>query len=258
MKNFIFTFLIIFSHISVFSQTDWYFETFESSTIPNGWTGNNWTFDGSSAVKPHDAGGSQLKSPMFLVSDMVDKPIKILVRLERDDSSTSICAPSMSVIFVGNHSGAISSYSIRSETESCDTRDLSIGVNAWTIVELDLPATTDDSLYLYFSPSFFTGVFGNVYLGYFKIEGPTMNPTSILNHGNSMTKIYPNPVKDKLFFTGNESVESYSIVNSIGMVVRDKTKINNLSVDVSELISGVYYVLVWKDNEIVKNYKITK
>lgn len=62
-------------------------------------------------------------------------------------------------------------------------------------------------------------------------------------------RIYPNPAKDVIYFS--ETVENFSLINSIGQVVitTEQTK----QINVSELATGVYYMLFTMQNgQVVK------
>ena len=61
--------------------------------------------------------------------------------------------------------------------------------------------------------------------------------------------IYPNPTTNYLFIEGNENPISISIYNLLGVEVIS-TK-NTDKVDVSELHSGMYFIEINNDNEVL-------
>lgn len=56
--------------------------------------------------------------------------------------------------------------------------------------------------------------------------------------------LYPNPVQNMLYFTGNETVESAQICNILGQVIRNYNDIRDNSINVEDLTSGVYLISV--------------
>ncbi len=77
-----------------------------------------------------------------------------------------------------------------------------------------------------------------------------------INELNSLLNIYPNPAKDQLFIETEVEVEEVSIFDVYGR--RQQTTINGqqtLSIDVSNLSNGVYFVKVKsKNNEVIKRF----
>ena len=67
----------------------------------------------------------------------------------------------------------------------------------------------------------------------------------------SSYQLYPNPAKDKLYITTNdyEYVEEISIYNLSGVLIYKETDFNNKSVDVSNMVSGVYFIKIKTENE---------
>ena len=67
----------------------------------------------------------------------------------------------------------------------------------------------------------------------------------------SSYQLYPNPAKDKLYITTNdyEYIEEISIYNLSGVLIYKETDFNNKSVDVSDMVSGVYFIKVKTENE---------
>jgi hypothetical protein len=56
--------------------------------------------------------------------------------------------------------------------------------------------------------------------------------------------IYPNPVENTLFFTGEETIVNAQICNVLGQVVRNYADIRGNSINVENLVSGVYLISV--------------
>ncbi|MEP6803832.1 MAG: glycosyl hydrolase family 18 protein [Flavobacterium sp.] len=65
--------------------------------------------------------------------------------------------------------------------------------------------------------------------------------------GIANINVYPNPTQDALFFSSEISGANVSIINSEGGATVSSQTVNNNSVDVSALKSGIYLVLVEKD-----------
>ncbi|WP_394772843.1 glycosyl hydrolase family 18 protein [Flavobacterium sp.] len=65
--------------------------------------------------------------------------------------------------------------------------------------------------------------------------------------GIANINVYPNPTQDALFFSSEISGANVSIINSEGGATVSSQTVNNNSVDVSGLKSGIYLVLVEKD-----------
>ena len=65
---------------------------------------------------------------------------------------------------------------------------------------------------------------------------------SIAENTNYKLKVYPNPVKDKLFISGNKTPISISIFNVLGKEVISIKNINNINVQA--LPSGVYMIRI--------------
>ncbi|MCT4590896.1 MAG: T9SS type A sorting domain-containing protein [Carboxylicivirga sp.] len=79
-------------------------------------------------------------------------------------------------------------------------------------------------------------------------------PTNIDSHENSNIKLFPNPVTDILMVECDENVHSIEISNLSGRVVyRKENKSQNMQVELSDLPSGVYnLVLVMDQQRVVK------
>jgi hypothetical protein len=71
-------------------------------------------------------------------------------------------------------------------------------------------------------------------------------------------KIFPVPVDDMLYFSGNEEISSATIVDLSGREVMKKTSVsNNESIDVKSLPKGIYTLIV-ESKESVKTVKFQK
>ena len=71
-------------------------------------------------------------------------------------------------------------------------------------------------------------------------------------------KAYPNPIQDILNITFEKTITSVSIYNLLGQkIISRSVNANQTSIDVSNLLSGTYFVKVIADNQtrIVKTIK---
>ncbi|MEO8255455.1 MAG: carbohydrate-binding protein, partial [Flavobacterium sp.] len=67
--------------------------------------------------------------------------------------------------------------------------------------------------------------------------------------------VYPNPAESTLFINSTAGVDKFSIMDSQGRTVVSENKINNNSLDVSRLNSGIYLIVFEKDGKkIVKRF----
>ena len=63
--------------------------------------------------------------------------------------------------------------------------------------------------------------------------------------------IYPNPVNNMLYFTGNETIDRVQINNVLGQTVQSYTKLQSNSINVENLANGIYLISVeTKEGEI--------
>ena len=69
--------------------------------------------------------------------------------------------------------------------------------------------------------------------------------------------VYPNPVVDKIQISGTSIQGKITVVNNLGMVVRQKQFITNHAMNVSDLKPGVYY-LIYSDGRNTMRSKFTK
>jgi len=66
---------------------------------------------------------------------------------------------------------------------------------------------------------------------------------------NDVTKIYPNPVKDILYFKSDNVVSSIKLIDALGRVMNNHSVDN--SVDVSEFPLGIYFLMIETEEGVV-------
>ena len=90
----------------------------------------------------------------------------------------------------------------------------------------------------------------------FVIEDDENDTTNIVANYENKLEIYPNPANDKLYIETESVVEEVSIYTLTGVMVGQQTTDNRqqtLSIDVTNLNSGVYFVkIVTNEGEVVK------
>lgn len=88
-----------------------------------------------------------------------------------------------------------------------------------------------------------------VNINWFRItkSGAGLAAKSASANGIENLSIYPNPSEDSISFTTEVSGANVSIINSEGGATVSSQKVNDNSVDVSGLKSGIYLILVEKD-----------
>lgn len=65
--------------------------------------------------------------------------------------------------------------------------------------------------------------------------------------------IFPNPAKNTLTLTAETAVvQEVKIVNSLGQIVKEFSFEANVTIDIRDLNSGVYFVKVLGDNPVTK------
>ena len=64
------------------------------------------------------------------------------------------------------------------------------------------------------------------------------------NMEKSSFGIYPNPVKNMLYFTGNETIDRVQISNVLGQAVQSYTELRSNSINVENLANGIYLISV--------------
>lgn len=81
--------------------------------------------------------------------------------------------------------------------------------------------------------------------GYFKYERATENiPLSTYEIDDEDLTVFPNPAREHLKLQGFESSASYRIIDSSGNLIEDGTYIPDNEVDISQLRTGMYYLVV--------------
>jgi Secretion system C-terminal sorting domain len=86
-------------------------------------------------------------------------------------------------------------------------------------------------------------------------HGPivSVNDAEITN-----VKIYPNPVNDKLVITSEIPLQRIEIYSSTGVLLKKYYDTKNLTINTTELMSGILYVLIFSENGKVTTSKIVK
>lgn len=72
--------------------------------------------------------------------------------------------------------------------------------------------------------------------------------------------IFPNPIKNNMNIYSNLKDQKiyFQIINSNGNIFISDSFINNLSIDISELPTGIYFINSYTSQQIIKNQKIVK
>jgi len=72
---------------------------------------------------------------------------------------------------------------------------------------------------------------------------------AINNDGRLLENIYPQPANEFVILTLNETVKSFKIYNTHGMLLFSENDIfqNILKIDVSDFVSGTYFITVLSD-----------
>lgn len=71
----------------------------------------------------------------------------------------------------------------------------------------------------------------------------------------SSVKIYPNPVKDNIFISCNESIDEITVYNVLGVIVYKENDFSGNNIDVSDLNDGIYFIQIKTDNNhIIKQF----
>jgi hypothetical protein len=96
----------------------------------------------------------------------------------------------------------------------------------------------------------------NVALGIF----PVVNFTVGINENSMEASVYPNPASDILNVKLNTIATSVSIIGMDGKVISsDIVNSDNITVDVSDLVGGVYFYEITSDNgEVLRNTFVKK
>ncbi len=155
-----------------------------------------------------------------------------------------------------------------------ETRVTNLNTVEFTFENINLAFDTNNNNgYVMFKiktlPSLSVGdIFSNSASIYFDYKAPAytaIESTIIQILGNNTFEtstnftIYPNPVKETLhIFSFNlRSVDSISIFNSVGQIVKNILNPTNLSINVSDLSQGIYYLNITSEN-IKTSHKFIK
>lgn len=91
--------------------------------------------------------------------------------------------------------------------------------------------------------------------------GRDLGNCSILNNTSpkfAETKIFPNPVKDYIYFNSNNKITSIKIYNILGELILNKENLNNIShLNLTELPKGIYIIKAFSNN-LILNKKFIK
>ena len=78
---------------------------------------------------------------------------------------------------------------------------------------------------------------------------------SVTENTNNIISIFPNPVKDILTITSvNNNLNEVHIVNTLGQIVKEITFEGQTEVDVKDLKSGIYFVMISGGSNIVEKF----
>lgn len=131
-------------------------------------------------------------------------------------------------------------------------------INAWTEVDLTPLGEVDTIKFALESTD--TNSYGMLTPAYFclddlKFDLATSNKTITQN---TDIKIYPNPATDFIKISSNNDITAYRIINTKGQICRqNKTKSNFISINVSNINKGVYFLnIITKTSS--KTYKFVK
>jgi len=124
----------------------------------------------------------------------------------------------------------------------------------------------------------FFGLAGNTLVDEIRIEWPdgtvtlvedvtanqviTITNDTLLNntqHNTQQTRLYPNPVKDKLTITSTQSLETIKVFDILGQKVASKNVASQeITLDLNKLSSGNYFVQIVSEGNISETYHILK
>lgn len=132
------------------------------------------------------------------------------------------------------------------------------GVNDWTLVSFDINAGYHTLEWRYdTAPNGATE--GNVcWVDDITFPGNTI----VIDDVKEMTStenidVYPNPANDVVYLRGDD-IQYVEIYNSVGMKVVSKNVINAESIDITELVSGMYLLRAYDSNGIISTSKFVK
>jgi hypothetical protein len=99
------------------------------------------------------------------------------------------------------------------------------------------------------------------------LQQPFILITGIEEHdaGSISFDVYPNPSSDKLILilkdtTANSKTYTYQLINIAGKIIYDGVLYKNqaLAIDINQLSTGQYQLMIYKDKELIKSNKIVK
>jgi hypothetical protein len=91
--------------------------------------------------------------------------------------------------------------------------------------------------------------------GVSNVVGITMSITSINEANNSKVQVFPNPATDVINVVSDLNVKSITLVNYVGqMVYNQNVNSNNIQINVSNYVTGMYFVTI----ETIEGNVITK
>ena len=98
-------------------------------------------------------------------------------------------------------------------------------------------------------------IFNNIAVS--AVDKNVLSAEDYLSEEQNLT-IYPNPAKDKIRILSNSSIDKVLVYNILGKLVYESPKkTSNLSVDISNLSKGIYFIKVFSDG-FSKTKKIVK
>lgn len=86
---------------------------------------------------------------------------------------------------------------------------------------------------------------------------PISGFTSIKQNENEQTKLFPNPFINQIKIDGANNNSSYKLINSLGEIVAKGKIINSTILNLENISSGIYNLIIYSDSE-TKNFKIIK
>ncbi len=233
-------------------------ESFNNTTIPDCWSnetvsGNaNWTYvtsNGNNTITPRT--GARMAEFRTTVIGNKTKLVSPPMNL------TSLTNPQLTFYYANvNWVGDIDELRIFYKTSDSGTwtqigSDYTAEQTSWTPVTLSLP-NPSSTYYIAFEAT--SNWARGLNLDDVTVDGTLSNDSFTA----SALKVYPNPVKDILNISYQDTVKTIEVYNLIGQLVASKSINNNEgSIDLSELSQGSYMVKMQFENA-VKSLKIIK
>lgn len=82
-------------------------------------------------------------------------------------------------------------------------------------------------------------------------------PSSILSGNQDKLALYPMPVQTTLYIQNGEHITQYELFNQLGMMIKSGT-VANSSIDISNLVNGIYHIQLRDSKGNTHTQKITK